>query len=88
MGRRESQEQSSQARVDFVDAVRVFDDAFADYRFEIDAGYGEQRMIVIGVANGVFLTIVYTERGERIRLISARKATKHEQREYHRGQTR
>jgi uncharacterized DUF497 family protein len=28
--------------VDFADAIRVFGDAFADYRFEIDAVYGEQ----------------------------------------------
>lgn len=74
--------------VDFADAVRVFDDAFADYRFDVDAGYGEQRMVVVGVAKSALLTVVYTERGERIRLISARKATKHEQREYHRSQTR
>ena len=74
--------------VDFADAVRVFDDAFADCRFDIDTAYGEQRMIVFGVAGGVLLTVVYAERGERIRLISARKATKHEQREYHRSQTR
>ena len=63
--------------VDFDDAIRVFDDAFADFHFDIDAGYDEQRMVVVGAANGVLLTVVYPERGERIRLISARKATKY-----------
>ncbi len=74
--------------VDFVDAIGVFDDAFADYRSDADREYGEERVIVVGVAKGVLLTVVYTERGERIRLISARKATKHEQRQYHRSQTK
>jgi uncharacterized DUF497 family protein len=73
--------------VAFVDAQRVFDDVFAVHRLDLDAGYGEQRMIVTGMVNGVLLTVVYTERGERTRLISARKATKHEQLEYYRSQT-
>lgn len=73
--------------VAFADAQRVFDDAFAVHEFDLDAGYGEQRMIVIGMVNGVLLTVVYAERGERTRLISARKATKHEQLDYYRSQT-
>ena len=74
--------------VDFASAVCIFDDVFADYRSDLDAGYGEQRTLVVGVANGRILAVVYTERGDRIRLISARKATKHEQREYYRSQTK
>jgi uncharacterized DUF497 family protein len=70
----------------FKDAQFVFDDAFATPSFD-DAGYGEQRMMTTEMVNGVLLTVVYTERGDRTRLISARKATKHEQREYYRNQT-
>ncbi|UCI08403.1 BrnT family toxin [Mesorhizobium sp. B1-1-8] len=44
--------------------------------------YEEERFIGIGMINGVVLTVVYTERGDRIRLISARKATRHEQKAY------
>ncbi len=73
--------------VSFVAAARVFDDVFALHELDVDAGYGEQRLIGIGMVEGVLLTIVYTERGDRIRLISARKATKHEQGEYGRSQT-
>jgi uncharacterized DUF497 family protein len=40
-----------------------------------------------GMANGILLTVVYTERGERTRIISARKATRYEQREYYDSQT-
>ncbi|WP_292331451.1 BrnT family toxin [Mesorhizobium sp.] len=45
-------------------------------------GYEEERFIGIGIVNGLVLTVVYTERGDRIRLISARKATRHEQKAY------
>ncbi len=73
--------------VAFKDAQLVFSDVFATHSFDVDAGYGEQRMIATGMVNGVLLTVVYTERGERTRLISARKATKHEQLGYYRDQT-
>lgn len=44
--------------------------------------------ITIGEINGiaVVLMVVYTERGDAIRLISARKATKHERRMYYGAQ--
>jgi uncharacterized DUF497 family protein len=47
----------------------------------------EIRYVIIGMVNDVILTVAYTERGERTRIISARKATKHEQSEYYRSQT-
>jgi uncharacterized DUF497 family protein len=34
----------------------------------------------------VLISVFYTERGDNIRIISARKATKHEQRTYYQGQ--
>jgi uncharacterized DUF497 family protein len=74
-------------KIAFEDARLVFNDAYAVHSFDVNAGYGEERMIVTGMANGVLLTVVYTEREERTRLISARKATKHEQLEYYRSQT-
>jgi uncharacterized DUF497 family protein len=65
--------------VDFATAEDAFEDAFAiekpDPRSE---AYGEERVLLTGMANGVLLTVVYTERGESIRIISARRATKHE----------
>jgi uncharacterized DUF497 family protein len=44
--------------------------------------YGEDRFILIGTAEGVLLTVVYSERSGRFRIISARHATKHEQNDY------
>ncbi|PSF36254.1 hypothetical protein C7H19_13685 [Aphanothece hegewaldii CCALA 016] len=40
-----------------------------------------------GQAGGQLLTIVYTVRGSRIRLISARKATKNEREIYYKNNT-
>ena len=74
-------------KVSFEAAQLVFDDAFALDRLDIGSEGSEVRYIVTGVANGVILTVVYTERGERTRIISARKATNHEQRQYYRSQT-
>ena len=65
----------------------MFDDAFAFERCDFESEPGEVRYAITGMVNEVILTVVYTERGERTRIISARKATKHEQTEYYRSQT-
>jgi len=42
--------------------------------------YGEDHLILFGrAADGKILIVVYTKREDRIRIISARGATKHEQ---------
>ena len=48
--------------------------------------HGEARCILTGMANGILLTVVDTERCARTRIISARRATRHEQREYYDSQ--
>jgi len=67
--------------IDFADAVTVFDDLNA---VTIDdPNYEEQRFITIGMdAFGRILVVVYTWRGDIIRIISARKATKNERKKY------
>ena len=70
--------------IDFADAVAVFSDDLAistsDERFE------EDRFISIGLdALNRLLVVVYTWRGEEIRLISARFATRQERRQYEEG---
>ena len=48
-----------------------------------DTRVGEQRFVTIGEsAEGRLLVVVYTWRGERVRLISARQATPKERRSY------
>jgi len=72
--------------VTFEAACGVFGDAFALDRLDTRMDHGEARFVITGMVNGVLLTVVYTERGERIRIISARRADRHEQRAYYRSQ--
>jgi hypothetical protein len=69
--------------VSFELAKTVFDDAFAIERLDGREDYGEVRFVIIGMAEGqVLLLVAYTERGERTRIISARRVTQHEQNYY------
>jgi len=68
--------------VDFETARQVFRDPFAVERLDDREDYGEDRFVLVGMVDGVVLTVVYTERDSCLRLISARRATKHEQDEY------
>ncbi len=70
--------------VSFHQAIKAFDDPFAVERFDDRENYGEERINLMGMCDGVLLHVTYTERGERIRLISARKAEKHERNDYYR----
>jgi uncharacterized protein len=64
----------------------VFDDIFAFDRFNLDRDPADTRYVITGLVNGVMLTVVYAERDDHTRIISARKATRHEENEYHRSQ--
>ena len=58
--------------VSFEAARLVFDDVFALDHFHFAGDPPEPRYITTGIANGVILTVVYIDRGGRIRIISAR----------------
>ena len=47
-------------------------------------GYGEERCFAIAMGARLLLAIVFTVRGDSTRIISAREATRHEQRNYYR----
>ncbi|KJH71936.1 BrnT family toxin [Aliterella atlantica] len=67
--------------IDFIDVPPVFDGytvTIEDDRYS----YGEQRFVTFGLLQGRLITVVYSERNDCIRVISARKATKYEQRTY------
>lgn len=67
--------------VDFADAVTVLDDEFA--LTVCDDRAGEDRYVTIGMdATGRLLVVVYTLRGERVRIISARRPTSGERKSY------
>lgn len=45
--------------------------------------YGEQRFITLGLLSGRVVVVVHTEREDRVRIISVRKATRNEQQLYY-----
>ncbi|HEY1659864.1 MAG TPA: BrnT family toxin [Candidatus Sulfotelmatobacter sp.] len=64
-------------------ATTLFSDPFAVERIDDREDYGEERFLIIGMAEGrVLLFVAHTEREECIRIISARRATQHEQDNY------
>jgi uncharacterized protein len=60
----------------------IFRDPFAIERLDDREDYGEERFILIGAEEEAVVTVVYTERNGRFRIISARRATRHEQDDY------
>ena len=70
--------------VSFAFAVRAFRDPYAIEWIDDREAYGEERTILLAAADGSILVVIYTERGDRIRLISARRATRNEQDRYYR----
>lgn len=67
----------------FDDARAVFRDPFAIELFDDREDHGEERYVLIGMAVNGVVVVVYTERDDRYRIISARKAEPNEQRFYH-----
>ncbi len=72
--------------IPFEEAASVFGDPLA-YSFEDpDHSIGEARMLIFGISHkGHLLAVAFTERGRAIRIISARKASKHERGIYEQG---
>jgi uncharacterized DUF497 family protein len=67
--------------VSFEVATLVFEDDDRIDRVESESSE-EERWVAIGLADGFEIYVVYTLRGQVIRLISARKASRHEREEY------
>lgn len=67
--------------VDFVGAIKVFDD---QYRIEFSSHRkGEERFQTVGSVHEIIISIVYTVRKNKKRIISARRASKNEREKYH-----
>jgi uncharacterized DUF497 family protein len=68
--------------VSFADAEGVFYDPLAIHQRDHHSG-DEERFVAVGMDSmGRVLVVVYTLRGDDIRLISARRATRREVKEY------
>ena len=69
--------------VRFAEAATVFEDEGVLTMF--DEAADEERFVALGIGSmGRTLVVVYTARGDRIRVISARKATGRERSQYER----
>lgn len=68
--------------VPFLMACEVFKDGNKPECLDATSDYGEERWAAIGLVEQTVLFVVYTQREQRVRLISARRATRNEQRNY------
>jgi uncharacterized DUF497 family protein len=68
-------------RIDFIDIVH-FDWESAKVFEDDRESYGEQRFNACGFLLGRLVIMTFTLRDEQLRIISLRKATKHEQKYY------
>jgi uncharacterized DUF497 family protein len=77
----ESKRRTNLARhgVDFRDAPRIFDGPLVTVE-DTRERYGEPRYIALGLLEGVVVSVAYAERDGTLRVISIRKALKHEAR--------
>ncbi len=77
----------TERKIDFIDAVLVWEDPRRQERLDLRHNYGEDRIQTIGKVSFGILLVVYTERinendEEVARIISVRKATRKEREEY------
>jgi len=72
--------------VSFEEAATVFRDALSATGSDPDHSFGEERFITFGVSTaGHLLVVAHTERGDTIRIISARPVTPGERKIYEEG---
>jgi hypothetical protein len=72
--------------ISFQEATTVFNDPLSVTFPDPDHSIGENRYVIIGISQfGQLLIVAHPDRGEKVRIISARKATRQEQRFYEEG---
>jgi uncharacterized DUF497 family protein len=68
--------------VRFVDAAQVFLDSGRIEQESPPGNDSESRWKSVGQVGNVVIAVIFTQRGEQVRIISARKASRRERREY------
>jgi uncharacterized DUF497 family protein len=72
--------------IDFTDAIAALEDPNRIEDMDSESEFGEERLDTIGMAHRRILFVVTTLRGEdTCRIITARKATRHEEDRYYAG---
>jgi uncharacterized DUF497 family protein len=83
---KKSEENRRKHGISFPDAATVFDDPLAITFPDPDHSSGEHRFLTFGHAKmNLLLIVVHTERRGKTRIISARRATRHERTIYENG---
>ena len=67
--------------IDFARALRIFEGVVLE-REDRRRDYGEPRFLLLGAVDELVVAVVYTPRGTAFRIISARKANRHEKAAY------
>ena len=61
----------------------MFEDIYADEWADEREDYGEERFNIVGMVRGRLITVTFTIRETKLRIISARKAEPRGRRRYH-----
>jgi uncharacterized protein len=70
-------------RIDFHEAATVLDDPLSTTFPDLDHSSSEQRFVTVGMSSRErVLVVVHADEGSTVRIISARRATRHEQEFY------
>jgi len=85
---RKAADNRAKHKVSFEEAVTVFGDPLGRITDDPRHSDDEERFVLLGQSRRRrVLVVMFTERGEAIRLISARKATRREWRTYEEGES-
>ena len=68
--------------ISFFQAARVFEDRYRKEYYDVAHSDDEDRYITIGMADDI-LFVVYVERREKVRIVSARYANRRERKLYY-----
>ena len=69
--------------ISFDFAIEAFDDPLSIEEIDDREDYGEERVALTGSVHGLLLSVTFTLRGDSVRIISAREASKDEQDSYY-----
>ena len=70
--------------ISFAEASLAMDDPSIVEEFDDRENYGEERFIAYAMGASSILVVIFTQRKDTTRIISARRATRHEQDHYYR----
>jgi uncharacterized DUF497 family protein len=73
--------------ITFTDAASVFDDPHHLTEDSTKPEYGEERSLALGMVAERLVAVIYTDREQRRRIISARRARKNERERYDHSKT-